>query len=122
MNNDLYSVRCLFCHPTRKSEDEDFLYEERITLWRAESFEEAHRMAEKEARQYAEEAKCSFLKSTDSFHLFERAMESGIEVFSTMRGSNLQPQNYERTFCVTGRDRLKPLYGPGDEKGARGDR
>jgi hypothetical protein len=65
MSEPWYSVKCLFHHPKRKSGDEDFLYEERITLWKASSFEEAHRLAEIEAHQYAMEAKCVFVASTD---------------------------------------------------------
>ncbi len=109
MSEPWYTVKCLFHHPTRKSGDEDYLYEERVTLWRAESFEEAHRLAGAEARQYAEEAKCVFVKSTDSFHLFEEKVGPGAEVFSMMRESNLVPAIYEKTFCVTGRDRVQPL-------------
>lgn len=109
MNEPWYSVKCLFHHPTRKSQGEDFLYEERITLWKASSFEQAHRLAEAEAREYAAEAECIFVASTDSFHLFDEAISSKTEVYSTMRGSNLQPADYRRTFCVTARDRLKPL-------------
>src|SRR3954462_770142 len=85
MNEPWYSVKCLFHHPTRKSGDEDFLYEERITLWKASSFEEAHRFAEEEAHKYASEAKCLFVGSTDSFHLFEEGLSPGAEVYSTMR-------------------------------------
>jgi hypothetical protein len=109
MKEPWYSVKCLFHHPTRKADGEDFLYEERVTLWKAESFEEAHRMAEEEARRYAAEAKCVFVASTDSFHLFEEELSAGAEVYSSMRGSNLQPTAYRKTFCVTARDRLKPL-------------
>jgi hypothetical protein len=110
MSEPWYSVKCLFHHPTRKAAGEDFLYEERITLWKASSFEEAHRLAEEEARQYASEAKCVFVASTDSFHLFEEELSVGTEAYSMMRGSNLQPAAYRKTFCVTARDRLKPLH------------
>jgi hypothetical protein len=116
MSAPWYSVKCLFHHPTRKAADEDFLYEERITLWRASSFEEAHRLAEEEARQYASEAKCVFVASTDSFHLCDGELSPGTEAYSAMRGSNLQPATYRSTFCVTSRDRLKPLHS--DEKRA----
>ena len=112
MNEPWYTVKCLFYHPTRRSAGDDFLYEERVTLWRAESFQEAHGLAEEEARQYAEEAKCVFVKSTDSFHLFDQEVGSGVEVYSAMRGSNLRPDYYEKTFCVTSGDRLMPLREP----------
>ena len=109
MKASWYSVKCLFHHPTRKSDGEAFLYEERVTLWSAASFEEAHRLAEKEGRQYAKEAGCVFVASTDSFQLFDDELSPGVEVYSSMRGSNLQPSDYRVTFCVTARDRLKPL-------------
>lgn len=109
MNEPWYCVKCLFHHPGRKADGEDFLYEERITLWKTSSFEEAHRLAEEEARQYAADAGCVFVSSTDSFHLFEEEVGNGAEVFSIMRGSNLQPRVYKATFCLTNRDRAKPL-------------
>jgi hypothetical protein len=109
MNEPWYSVRCLFHHPTRQKPGEDFLYEERITLWRAPSFQEAHRLAEEEARQYAIEADCVFVDSTDSFHLFDEEISQGSEIYSVMRGSNMQPPVYKSTFCITDRDRAKPL-------------
>ena len=105
MSEPWYTVKCLFHHPTRKSGDEDYLYEERVTLWRAESFEEAHRLAEAEARQYAEEAKCVFVSWIDSFHLFDEEVGAGTEVYSKMRGSNFQPSDYRKAFCHTLRDR-----------------
>lgn len=113
MSEPWYSVRCLFLHPTEKTADEDFLYEERVTLWKAGSFEAAHRLAEAEARHYATEAGCTFVESTDSFHLLDEEIVSGAEVYSTMCGSNLEPPHYFRTFCVTALDRLKPLRGEG---------
>jgi hypothetical protein len=109
MTEPWYSVKCLFHHPGRKAKEEDFLFEERVTLWKANSFEEAHQLAEAEARQYANEAKCVFVASTDSFHLFAEELMNGTEVYSTMRGSNMQPSVYRKTFCVTTRDRVKPL-------------
>jgi len=112
MSEPWYSVKCLFHHPARKSDSEDFLYEERVTLWKAASFEEAHQFAEQEARQYASEAKCVFVALTDSFHLFEEKLSPGAEVYSSMRGSNLRPADFRKTFCVTARDRLKPLRRP----------
>ncbi len=109
MTEPWYSVKCLFDHPTRAKEGEDHLYEERITLWRASSFEEAHRLAEQEARRYAAEVNCLFIGSTDSFHLFDDDISHGCELYSVMRGSNMTPSIYRSTFCITKRDRAKPL-------------
>jgi hypothetical protein len=109
MNEPWYTVKCLFHHPTRKAEEELYLFEERTTLWKADSFEEAHRLAEDEARVYASEAHCVFVASTDSFHLFDSTVKQGTEVYSTMRGSNMEPSVYRNTFCITKRDRAGAL-------------
>ena len=50
-----------------------------------------------------------FRKVDRLFHLFEEKVGPGAEVFSMMRESNLVPAIYEKTFCVTGRDRVQPL-------------
>jgi hypothetical protein len=109
MNQPWYTVKCLFHHPTRKAEGEAYLFEERVTLWKADTFEAAHRLAEAEAREYASEANCVFVASTDSFHLFDRIVKQGTEVYSIMRGSNLKPNVYRDTFCITKRDRAGAL-------------
>jgi len=119
MNESWYSVKCLFHHPKLNDRGDDFLYEERITLWKAASFEEAHGFAEKEAHIYAKENSCIFIKSTDSFHLFDAEIIQGVEIYSTMRGSNLVPELYSKTFCVTERDRLLPLHPSGKNKETR---
>lgn len=98
MRQPWYSVRCLFHHPSRKNDGEAYLYEERTTIWKAASFDEAHRLAEEEARKYAEEANCVFIGSADSFHLFDESISEGVEIFSVMRGSNFDPDAYKDTF------------------------
>jgi len=100
-----FAVRCLFEHPTRKKEGEDHLYEERTTLWRATSFEDAHAQAEEESKNYAAEDDCIFIRVSDSFKLFDETIEAGTEVFSTMRGSNMDPELYQKTYCCTPYDR-----------------
>ena len=101
-----FAVKCLFSHPSRKSDGEPVLYEERITLWRAASWDEAFRLAEAEAQQYASGEDCMFHFATDAFHLFDEAIAHGTEVWSTMRGSGMDPETYKHTFCATPRDRI----------------
>lgn len=48
-----YGVRCVFQHGP--ADIEGTSYEERVTLWRAASFDEAIESAEQEARQYADD-------------------------------------------------------------------
>jgi hypothetical protein len=54
-----YSVRCVL----RSASDNGSgaLYEERITLWRAESFEEAIERAEREALEYSADVEAEYV-------------------------------------------------------------
>ncbi len=69
-----FAVKCLFSHPSRASDAEKVLYEERITLWRVSSWDEAFRLAEGEAQEYASSDDCVFHFATDAFHLFEETV------------------------------------------------
>lgn len=100
-----FAVKCLFSHQSRSSDADGNLYEERITVWRCAGSEEAFALAEAEAGEYASEEGCSFVRSTDSYHLFEESVNHGSEVWSVMRGSHMDPEMYAQTFCATARDR-----------------
>ncbi|RYD25740.1 MAG: hypothetical protein EOP87_23895 [Verrucomicrobiaceae bacterium] len=101
-----YSVKCLLHHPTRAKDGDMYLYEERVTVWKATSHREAEEKARVEASTYAVEADAVLVNPTDSFCLFDGELGEGTEVYSLMRGSNLTPDFYENTFCVTSRDRM----------------
>ena len=105
MKKEWYAVKILLHHPTRKQEGEEYLFEERITLWMANSYEEAYVKAEKEAVEYANESNSVFIQPVCAFHLFDENIIEGTEVYSIMRGSNLNPSTYRDTFCMTDRDR-----------------
>ena len=100
-----FAVRCLFSHPGLASDGKKALYEERVTLWRAASWDDAFKLAEAEAREYAASDVCIFHGTTDAFQLFDESVGQGTEIWSTMRGSGMDPETYERTFCATPRDR-----------------
>jgi hypothetical protein len=106
-------MRCLLEHPTRRSEDDVPLYEERVLIWFAENWTQAFWMAEKEAREYAREAQSTFIKVTDGFRLFDENIGNGTEVWSTMRESSFSPETYADTFCATHRDR-STTHSPGE--------
>ncbi|MFT4176190.1 MAG: hypothetical protein QM627_06000 [Luteolibacter sp.] len=106
-----FSVRCLFSHPTRAEDGDGQLYEERITLWRCDSWDEAYRLARLEAETYAKEADAILIGTTDAFHLFDAECGHGTEVWSTMRGSHLDSKTYTNTFCNTDRDRKHDYTG-----------
>lgn len=101
-----FAVKCLFSHPDRAKDSEPSLYEERITLWRAASWDEAFKLAETEAQEYAGSNRCVFHFASDAFHLFDKEVGHGSEIWSVMRGSGMDPEPYKQTFCATPRDRM----------------
>jgi len=79
------------------------VYEERITLWRASSFEEAVERAASEAREYATDVDGECVDLAQTFHLTaEDELTDGAEVFSLMRNSRLMPGDYVTRFFDTG--------------------
>lgn len=78
-------------------------YEERITVWESESFEDAIARAEVEAATYAAEVLHDghVLDLFQAYALPEPPGHGG-EVFSLVRESALDPGNYLRAFFDTG--------------------
>jgi len=93
-----YSVRCVLSFETK----EFTTYEERITLWRTSSFEEAVVLAEAEAAGYAVDVGGTYIGLAQAYHLAVRQIGSGTEVFSLMRHSALGPDEYLTRFFDTG--------------------
>ncbi len=103
-NPPWFSVRCV----VRLS-----VYEERITLWRTNSFEEAIAMAEVEVREYAEVLGGKYVGLAQSYRLGD-APGSGAEVFSLLRSSSLGPSQYLDAFFDTGSEfQGQPIEGDG---------
>jgi hypothetical protein len=94
-----YGVRCIF-----KGHD-DSAYEERVTLWRAESFEHAIERAEAEAVAYAANVDFEYLGLAQAFDTKAVRITNGAEVFSLIRNSSLQPRDYLDRFFDTGTER-----------------
>ncbi|TDW71097.1 hypothetical protein [Kribbella pratensis] len=105
-----FAVRCVFASgwpPDRSTP----LYEERITLWLAASAEEAIERAEVEAIEYAgaiEESPDTYLGIAQSYRLADTPGD-GAEVFSLMRSSVLEPDEYLDAFFDTGTERQKTV-------------
>jgi hypothetical protein len=78
------------------------LYEERVVLIRGNSFEDAISNAEKEAEAYATEVGMTYLNFVKVFKLGEKNIEDGIEVYSLMRASKLEANEYLDRFFDTG--------------------
>lgn len=101
---DSYSTRCLFEWAPRTGQRKLHLYEERITLWRANSADDAIDMAEREAQAYAGD-NSTYLGVCQSYRLVESLAVSGVEIFSLLRESDLEPQNYIDALFATGHER-----------------
>ena len=95
-----YSVRCVF----QGGADIPNTYEERMTLWRAGSFDAAVARAEAEAAGYAAEVGLTYLGFAQAYHLFDEPGH-GAEVYSLMRDSALAPDAYLTAFFDTGQER-----------------
>ncbi|WP_034519788.1 DUF4288 domain-containing protein [Actinomadura rifamycini] len=97
-----YGVRCVF----RWRHQDDALYEENVTVWRAASFDEAIAKAEAQAREYAEGADGRYLDFAQAYYIgAEDALAEGAEVFSLMRASDLGAGDYLTRYFDTGRER-----------------
>lgn len=99
-----YSVRCHFCVDGTS-------YEERVTVWQATDFDAAILLAEAEARRYATSIGGTYLDSCDCYHLTSgsAAADHGLELYSLVRTSDLDPDTYLRTFFFTGDERSSTL-------------
>ena len=95
-----YSIKCIFVY---EPEDSEYLYryEERITLWHTKDMDEAIKLAEEEATQYAKKSNGEYIKYCVSHKLDEKYGE-GKSVYSTKRNSDLEPEQYLDNFYDTG--------------------
>jgi hypothetical protein len=101
-----YSVRCVVAVGW-PPEAVGNTYEERITLWRAESADQAVARAEAEAEDYAAEIEDGPSTYTGLAQCYRLADEpgDGAEVFSLMRESELAADDYLDRFFDTGSER-----------------
>jgi len=100
-----YAVRCVIRFFVRDSAAAG-TYEERVTLWRAASPDEAIARAEAEVAGYIEAVGGEHVGLAQCFHLaLEGDVGDGSEVFSLMRDSDLDPEDYVGHFFATGAER-----------------
>lgn len=104
MEEQWYSVRCIFKHQRRRDMTKRNLYEERITIWRAKSFEEAIEKAEIEAKEYAD-PDAEYTGLAQAYNLIEETLQNGVEVFSLMHESNYTPKKYLDIYFDNGSER-----------------
>ena len=89
-----FSVRCLFLIDRG-------LYEERIVVLKAANLDHAIEMAELDALEYSENIDCKYLGLAQAYEIGE-FLEEGSEVFSLMRESTLEPNQYLSAFFDSG--------------------
>lgn len=97
-----FSVRCIFRWEARPDQVCKHLYEERITLWQASDIDEAIILAESEAQIYAAGLDAEYLQYCQAYAMFDEIAASGVEVFSLLRESDLEPKQYLDTLFDTG--------------------
>jgi hypothetical protein len=84
-----------------------------VTLWQAESFDQAISLAEAEAAEYAEQVHLKYVGLAQAYLLSDPdPPTSGAEVFSLVRDSDLAPNDYLNRFFDTGRERQGYLPEP----------
>jgi pentatricopeptide repeat protein len=96
-----FGVRCVFRWSRPPT------YEERITLWQAASLDDAIARAEQEAAGYAERLGSEYLEIAQAYWIGADRPEEGSEVFSLMRDSDLEPDDYLDAFYDTGNERQR---------------
>lgn len=106
-----YSVKCHFEWSPTKTKTLAHLYEERITLWQADSIYAAIEAAEREALAYAEQNGFTFIGLSQAFWMFSELQGEGTELFSLLRESDLEPSEYLDHFHDTGFERESKYNG-----------
>ena len=102
INEPFYAALCVFRHnhldpkPGKK-----YLYEDRIILIHAVSVDDAIKKAELEAIEYAD-FHSEYLEFVNVYHLSDHILHHGSELYSTMRSSDLDPEDYIDHFHDSG--------------------
>lgn len=91
------------CFAVRHVIENEGAFEERVTLWRASSEDEAIRRAEQEAAEYAAPAGWKVLDLFQCYRLPEDPTDGG-EAFSLIRHSDLAAEEYLDAFFDTGQE------------------
>lgn len=96
-----FGVRCVIHHADLR------VYEERLTLWEAATFDDAIALATAEVADY-----CADLTDTvpldfaQAYQMYDEPRQ-GAEVYSLMRSSELSATDYLNSFFQTGAERTQ---------------
>lgn len=103
--SDWVAVRSVLGTPLQP--DGTRAYEERITLWRERTLDEAMRRAREEANAYAAlwDPPADVLSLQHAVTVYEEPGD-GTEIFALVRDSDLAPEEYLNRFFDSGSERL----------------
>lgn len=108
-NKQWYGARTVYdAYPKQEG---DKIYEERVVILQAVSFDEAINEAEKEAVEYANDAGMTYLGYVNVFEISDGSVGHKTEVYSLMRGSPLRPSDYLDSFFDTGAEKTRRRTG-----------
>ena len=106
MNKQWYGARTVYnAYPNRVSDTK--IYEERIIVLLATSSDEAIKVAEEEANNYAKDFGMLYLGYVNVFQLLEETIKNKSEVYSLLRESNLDSTQYLNSFFDTGGEKTR---------------
>ena len=91
-----YSAKCIFRHIETDSRRQ--MFEERITLHKAEDWDAAIEKAEVNAKQYCADVDCEFTGFVDVFEFFDEKIKDETEVYSSMQDNDLESNAYLNQF------------------------
>lgn len=104
-NEPWYGAKCVFLH---MGLSDGPVYEERVVLVKAKDLDEAIERGEKEAEEYAGNLDdCTYTGFINVFHIFGNKITEGTEVYSLMRSSDLETDEYLDHFYDTGEERTQ---------------
>ena len=88
-----------------------YSYEERTVLFHEVAFENAIAKARKEAEDYIQDSEMITTDYFSAFEIYTDGFESGTEVFSLIRDSDMENNDYVNSFYDTGGERVGPTDG-----------
>lgn len=90
-----YSCKCIFRHDNVSPKKGKKVYEERVVLLRARSFDEAIELGEKEAEEYTQSLDgVKYMGFINVYHLFDKRMRHKAEVYSIMRENKMSKKEF----------------------------
>jgi Domain of unknown function (DUF4288) len=109
-NPDWYTAKTIYKHHRVEDDTPKTVFEERIILLQAADFGDAIAKAEAETAEYCgTDGEIVYLGFVDVFHLFDKTVGHGIEVYSLMRESDLSDKDYLDHFYDDGKERRQIL-------------